>query len=445
MHRQVTQIPMLYLISTELESAGRNRGSQVENRQCVVGAGLRKWLLLPVLLVGGTASQWLCTARAESPDIVWKTNSGSYIAQDPKSIAFSPDGSILATRATNDHTALLRATNGALIRIFTGTGSPAFSPDGSLLATLGGEGIQLWDVETGFLRQSLPGSSNAGPHLAYSPDGRFFVAGFPDGAGAGIQRWAMPEGIPLPPVNVKYPYGFCLAFSPDGQRLAACDYGGLVYVWDSASAELVYEFAPERWGHAAYTLAFSPDSKQLAAGTWGTDYFPEFGSAPAVVKIWSLENGTLARTYTNDLLAGSSCCFSFNTIAFSPDGLLLLGGSADNKLFFWRQQDGALLTKLDVSDEVKTVAFSPDWKHYAWGMTKKKVALANNPLWMGSITAENGSNIIEWHGGSGLYQLQSRTDLGSSNWENLGAITSTHSYTNLFASPSFYRVQSLPP
>src|SRR5438045_3240876 len=121
---------MLYRISTEREFTAQNRSSQVENRQCVVGVrvgGSTRWRVA-LVLVWGTAAQWLCPARAQSPDLVWKTNVGSYIVQDSKSIAFSPDGSILATRATNDHTALLRATNGALIRVLTGTGSPAFSP-----------------------------------------------------------------------------------------------------------------------------------------------------------------------------------------------------------------------------------------------------------------------------------------------------------------------------
>jgi WD40 repeat protein len=437
---------MLYLISTEREFTGQNRSSQVENRQCVVGVrvgGSTRWRVA-LVLVWGTAAQWLCLARAQSPDLVWKTNVGSYIVQDSKSIAFSPDGSILATRGTNDHTALLRATNGALIRVLTGTGSPAFSPDGTLVATSGGQGVQLWSVETGSLMQTLPGSSNAGPYLAYSPDGQMFAAGFAGENQDLIQRWAMPQGNSLPALRMEYPYGYGLAFSPDGQRLAACNWAGAVYVWNSASADLLYEFAPERIGHHALTVAFSPDSKLIAAGTLGTDYIPEFGEAPALVKIWSLDDGRLTRTYTNDRPYGSSYDFSFNTVAFSPDGLLLLAGSADNKLFFWRQLDGALLTKLNVSDEVRSVAFSPDLKHYVWGMTQKKLALANNPLWIGSIKSGSGSTIIEWHGGSGLYQLQSSTDLSSLTWANLGSVTSSHSYTNLLASPSFYRIQSLP-
>src|SRR3954471_3814495 len=110
---------MLYISSTEREFTELSGG---ERPMCSWCWGSTRWRVA-LVLVWGTAAQWLCLARAQSPDLVWKTNVGSYIVQDSKSIAFSPDGSILATRATNDHTALLRATNGALIRVLTGTGS----------------------------------------------------------------------------------------------------------------------------------------------------------------------------------------------------------------------------------------------------------------------------------------------------------------------------------
>ena len=53
-----------------------------------------------------------------------------------------------------------------------------------------------------------------------------------------------------------------LAFHPDGERLAAADYGGpIVVLWDLASGAVVRQPAPE----AISCVAFAPDGRRLAS------------------------------------------------------------------------------------------------------------------------------------------------------------------------------------
>jgi WD40 repeat protein len=54
----------------------------------------------------------------------------------------------------------------------------AFSPDGTVLATSGGpeKAVLLWDVESGELLRSLPHGDQS-MAITFSPDGRFFAAG----------------------------------------------------------------------------------------------------------------------------------------------------------------------------------------------------------------------------------------------------------------------------
>jgi len=66
------------------------------------------------------------------------------------------------------------------------------------------------------------------------------------------------------------------------------------------------------------------------------------------------------------------------------------------------------------------------------------------PLWIEEI-APNGSEVtLRWQGGSGLYQLQARSDLNNGAWQNIGNATTNTVVTHSCLSPIFYRVQSLP-
>jgi WD40 repeat protein len=111
-----------------------------------------------------------------------------------------------------------------------------------------------------------------------------------------------------------------LAFSLDGKWLATAHHDGKVILWDSATGREVHVMvhpADDIWA-----LAFSHDGQSLA--TASTQERRQF------IRLWDVSHGREIehfRKVDNAALAG---------LAFSPDGRLLAGVSAGDKITLWK-------------------------------------------------------------------------------------------------------------
>ncbi len=306
------------------------------------------------------------------------------------SIAFSPDGetlameSVIATLWDVDTQTLLRR----------GTGVPgnkgfgmAFSPDG-LLALAGGENtVSFIDVNIGLPVRTI----HAGYDVFFSPDLKIY-ADIQDGrihlvdtdTGRLLHEIRTPPTL-LTPTGTAFlvnnetgeleprEYGgkpaklSVGAFSPDGQLLAGGALNeGWIFIYDVQTGELLYFLAPPARSPKVYlSLAFSPDGRILASG-----------DRAGIIRLWDITSETLRRTILDKRRAygnaydntpselrsiSNGYIGDVSSLAFSPDGNVLVSGDLSGHIDFWDVESGAHLQRLYAyRNRVVDLAFSPD-------------------------------------------------------------------------------------
>jgi WD40 repeat protein len=295
--------------------------------------------------------------RAEGTPLVLRMNAGAVYA-----VAFSPDGSRMATALADHKVRLWDVRTGQEVLVLRGHGdkvsSVAYSPDGTRLASAAYDATAgVWDAESGTRLLTLRGHSRAVNCVAYSPEGDRVATGSEDQS---VRVWDARTGAPCFEFSGRGSAVNAVAYSPDDTTLvAACD-DGTVLVRDAATGKECPGFQ-ERGSVAA--CAFSPDGRQIALAFNRRDFRSSLpgtddGSGVDLRDVRSGQTLRLLKTRAGRL----------QSLAYSPDGATLAVTSSRGAIQLWDPRAESLPISLPGQlGPVSSVAFSPDGARMATG------------------------------------------------------------------------------
>ncbi|MBN2006791.1 MAG: WD40 repeat domain-containing protein [Anaerolineae bacterium] len=168
---------------------------------------------------------------------LWAISSGTLLRTldesrgSVNSITFSPDSITLATGDSYGVVRLWRVYDGKLLRRIDGNSdihSLAFSPDGTMLAAGCKSDVKIWDVSDYALVYTLSGHAQAVLSVAFSLDGVVLASASGDGT---VALWRIGDGILLNTLAGHTDGVQHVAFSPDGSMLVTKSKDGTVRLW----------------------------------------------------------------------------------------------------------------------------------------------------------------------------------------------------------------------
>jgi WD40 repeat protein len=300
------------------------------------------------------ASQAISTMSGVDASII-----GSWLGVEASSAAFAEDGRVLlAGHGTNRAMLILNGTNRVELPV-AGDGQACWGSDGEpLIWQATNDRCVLLEANTGNERQGFSLNPNEhvamgnAPVLAVTPEGLLTAAGLVRSNEGRVVVWSTKEGLQL---GEDRRLIRSLAFSPDGNLLAAGDGRGRTTLWKTSPFAILAELPPGKRPNPIDCLAFTED-RVVPQGTRNLSkrWLLAVGDSGAGIVVWDLTK-RLPRAFC----AGAD--YNIQSLAFANDGITLASaGRADMRL--WDIMAGEELLRVDGLTGSDTPALAFDRK-----------------------------------------------------------------------------------
>jgi WD40 repeat protein len=208
-----------------------------------------------------------------------------------------------------------------------------------------------------------------------------------------------------------------IKISPNNKYIATGGEDGIIKLWNIDSGKLLNTLV----GHLnpVKSIGFSKDSKYLASVS---------GSPESRLNIWDLVTNTIVYT--------KSDFSSFKShVTFSPNGELLILGSALDSSIVLRTSDWKEIIKLDLGEEVNSVQFSADGKFIAISNRYiETISILNTLNWKKETTGDIFSP--DWINGV--------TDISFSQNNDIIAVACGDNNVRVYSIPDWKFIKLLP-
>jgi WD40 repeat protein len=300
-------------------------------------------------------------------------------------VAFSPDGKRVASTGLDNSVYIWDVGSRTLVMPpLTGhasvVGAVTFSHNGVLMASGSWDStVRFWNAQTGQPEsEPLEGFEMPVTSVAFSPADDLLAAASIDGS---LRIWDVAQRRlvgRVPSKTVASGVTNSLAFSPDGSLLASSGASGEIVLWDVANKREAKDSPLTGHKGAVMGLAFSSDGKRLASAGWDE-----------TLREWDVDH----RTPIGTALTGHSGVLK--SVAFSPDGQTIATSSVDGSVRLWdaNQEPPLSVALTGHTNIVNTAVFSPDGRLVASGSNDQNIV-----LW--DVPTQRSVAVLEGHTGT---------------------------------------------
>ncbi|GJN78683.1 hypothetical protein PLIIFM63780_002192 [Purpureocillium lilacinum] len=306
------------------------------------------------------------------------------------SVAFSADSALVASGSHDKTIRFWRVATGECVQTIEGhddwVSSVAFSADSTLVASGSGDKtIRLWRVATGECVQTIEGHDRLVSSVTFSADSALLASGSDDNS---IRLWRVATGECVQTLEGHDRFVSSVAFSADSALVASGSHDKTIRLWRVATGECVQTL--EGHGRWVSSVAFSADSALVASG-----------SDDNTIRLWRVATGECGV----QTLGGHDDWVT--SVAFSADSALVASSSHDKTIRLWRVATGQCVQTLEGHDDwVSSVAFSADSTLVASGSSDKTVrfwrvatgecvqTLGGHDHWVSSVAFSADSTLV---------------------------------------------------